>query len=165
MAIPFQMLLEKTHKNNPNWKPPVRLLAIDPGETTGWAIYDEGALTHLGHLNCKEHAYTEIRRLLEDRLPTQIVCEDYRVYANKTDAHTWSELFTPKLIGGICMWADTYCTPIHFQMAATVKPFCSPIRLREWGFWKESHRHAMDAVKHGAYFLLFHGRNDTGGKK
>jgi len=165
MAIPFNILLEKTHKNDPNWTPPVRLLCLDPGETLGWAVYDMGELRERGHIDCKYRPYAEVRGLLEEKLPTQLVCEDYRVYGNKTDAHTWSDLFTPKLIGGISMWADTHGIPIHYQMAATVKPFCSPLRLREWGFWKEAHRHAMDAVKHGAYYLLFHGRNHVGGKE
>lgn len=154
----FEELLKITRRNEPNWVPPKVLLALDPGETTGWAVFSEGHLVEEGQADTKTEMCGGIYHLLEAVQPTQIICEDYRVYAHKTDSHAWNALHTPQLIGATKMWCFINEVNIAFQMAATAKPFCTPQKLKEWGFWKEGMRHADDAIKHGAYFLLFHDR-------
>lgn len=40
------------------------------------------------------------------------------------------------------------------QGAGIVKTFCNDEKLKGWGFWKVGERHARDAIRHGAYFLI-----------
>lgn len=149
----FQQLL--LARRGPDWIPPHRLVGLDPGETTGVALALDGQLTYFDHIVTKENAFEEMASLLLHLQPTHIICEDYLVYGHKTDAHSWSALHTPKLIGGISMWAYLKSTPLYFQTAATAKPFCNPTKLADWGMWPSNRRHAADAIKHLLYFLLF----------
>lgn len=165
MKRDFKTLLACTRKLEPSWVPPTRLLAIDPGETIGWALFIEGELDSCGHLEpTPEYRYSTIRDLIDTERPTKVVCEDYRVYGHKLEAHTWSDLVTPKLIGAIAMYCDYRMIPIHYQMASTAKGFFSTQKLKDLGMWREAQKHAMDAVRHGGYYLLFNNRrihNDT----
>jgi len=43
----------------------------------------------------------------------------------------------------------------HTQNAQTGKGFCTDDKLRQWGLYIPGIRHAMDAVRHGAHFLIF----------
>jgi len=131
-------------------------LAIDPGETTGVAVFENGNLTARSQLKTKEYPEQAMLLFLDQVKPTQIVCENYMVYGHKTSAHSWSMLHTPKLIGAINMWCTIHDIPIHMQMAATAKPFCTNAKLKEWGLWAANMRHADDAIRHGCYYLIFH---------
>lgn len=96
--------------------------------------------------------------LFQQIKPTHVVCEDYRVYAEKAGAHIGKSLFTPKLIGKIDLLCNVDNIPVTYQMAATAKVFCTNDKLKEWGFYQESMRHSRDAIRHACYYILFNGR-------
>lgn len=154
----FKLLMRATRKGQPSWQPPTRLLALDPGETIGWALFVDGDFAQCGQKEAKETPAQSIQELFDELQPTQIVAEDYKVYAHKSDAHKWNSLFTPRLLGMIELLCHQRNLPLHLQMAGTVKQFCNAGKLVEWGFYKPGKRHADDAIKHGTYFLLFHDR-------
>lgn len=154
----FEELVIKTRKSQPNWIPPARLLALDPGETIGYALFIEGKLVDCGQEIAKECPAQAIMNVFDRVKPTQIIAEDYRVYGHKSDSHKWSSLFTPRLLGMIELLCYQREINLDYQMAATVKQFCSLARLKQWGMYESSRRHAMDAIKHGTYYLLFHDR-------
>ena len=154
----FQDLLAKSRKSDSTWQPPEKLLALDPGETIGWAVFEQGKFLECGQKESKNHPAKSIQELFQDVQPTMVVAEDYKVYAHKSDAHKWNDLFTPRLLGMIELLSDQYKIPLHLQMAGTVKQFCNAHKLMEWGFYKPGKRHADDAIKHATYFLLFHNR-------
>lgn len=154
----FAILMKATRKAQPDWKPPERLLSLDPGETIGWALFVDGEFTDCGQKEAKDLPTQAIEELFNDTQPTVVVAEDYKVYAHKADAHKWNDLFTPRLLGMIELLCFQKKLPLHTQMAGTVKQFCSAVRLAEWGFHKPGKRHADDAIKHGTYYLLFHDR-------
>lgn len=149
----FSELLRKVRGET--WQPPERLLALDPGETVGWARFDAGRFTASGQLLAKDEPARVVIELFDQIKPTVVVCEDYRVYAAKAKSHTWQPLFTPKLIGAINMLCEQREIPLYLQMASTAKCFCTDARLKQWGFYSRGSRHANDAARHGAYFLLF----------
>lgn len=145
-----------------NWTPPERLLAIDPGMTIGWALFKDGVLTKQGQIICKDNAPKGAIDLFNDTRPTQVICEDYKIYAHKADVHIGDSLFTPQLIGIIKLLCAQQEIPIKLQMAAVAKAFVTPERLKEWGLYAKGARHSLDAIKHGCHYLLFNGK---GGKK
>ncbi len=139
-----------------------RLLALDPGETTGWAWFDKGTLERAGQLTCVgSKGFLEVANNLCTFNPSIVICEDYRVYSHKSEQHIGSTLYTPRLIGAVeFICADAAVPkPVYLQMAGTAKGFCSDAKLKEWGFWSRGERHARDAIRHGCYWLLF-GKED-----
>ncbi len=157
--ISFEELLQKSRGDAqiPEWT-----LCLDPGETTGFAIFNKQHLVREGHLRTVEDGkilWYEIHDLISVTEPfDQIVCEDYRVYQHKLDRHSFSPVLTLRLIGGIDHLAWKNHIPIHYQMAAQAKGFVTDDKLKNWGFWKDGMKHARDAIRHGCYFLLFHKR-------
>lgn len=174
---------------------PERLLCLDPGETTGYALFENGYLKTYGQTETvilseekgakqgeKVIDWGALEELFCDQAPTYIVCENYRIYAHKLDRHSFSQVETLRLIGGIDMmchngwmerktpgdgWDDelwegdpcqliTYYqpVPIAYQMAVQAKGFITDERLKEWDFWKPGMRHSRDAIRHGLYFLI-----------
>ncbi|MBT9167368.1 MAG: hypothetical protein DDT19_00697 [Syntrophomonadaceae bacterium] len=150
--IEFQELLRKLR--GPDWaRLPTRLLVIDPGETTGIAIFDRGQIESVKQLTGAGPAMIQELNEFFRLWPTHVVVEDYKVYAHKTKEHTWSSLFTPKLIGAI----EALCTLQGLQpvmQMASCKRFVTNDKLRAWNMYVTG-PHARDAIRHGCYFLLF----------
>lgn len=153
---------ELLEAKNPN---PVRsLLCIDPGETTGWSHFAFGRLGEQGQLNSLDSPAHGLNELFCGRSngrtfepPSIIVAEDYRVYAHRLAQHTYSDLFTPRLIGMIESECERSNTPLVKQMAAQAKGFATDEKLREWNMWIKGQKHSRDSIRHGIYFLLFGG--------
>ena len=136
---------------------PKRLLALDPGETTGYAIFHEQELKEAGQQPTKDvgKAFLLIKRLVYDNKITDLVMEDYRIYAWKKESHTWASLHTPRLIGAIEGLCAEFEMQAHKQMAHTAKTFVNDNKLKAWDFWLPGSPHARDAIRHGCYFILF----------
>lgn len=137
--------------------PQVRLLCLDPGETTGVAVFDKGQLlgyrqAATGDLTMGTEAMNEL--ILLER-PQLIVMEDYKVYGWKVKQHSWASLHTPQLLGTITTLALLAGIPIERRMAQEPKTFCTDTKLEEWGLYKPGMRHARDAIRHGCYAYLF----------
>lgn len=81
---------------------PVKFLAIDPGTSNGVCLYD--ARYYLVSM-MTVHA-EDLDEFIEqfEQLDT-IICEDYKVYRHKANAHVFSDLQTPRAIGGI----ESFC--------------------------------------------------------
>ncbi len=144
---------------NKNYK---TLLCLDPGETTGWAVFHctikEVVLFKWGQVDTSDmlKGIQSIQYLLDGLDPHILVVEDYRVYGWKTEDHSWSKLHTPKFIGVIYAVAHTKGLVPVMQMAQFAKEFCTDDKLKRWGFYQKGQRHARDAVRHGCAYILFH---------
>lgn len=153
-----------------SYVPPGTLLCLDPGFTTGVAVFRNGILAPgiqvetIVSINGKNDIkWDNLLNLFKEVRPTRVVCENYRIYAHKLDQHTNSSVDTLRLIGGI----DMLCKlspiilgtnepiPIRYQMASEAKGFCTDDKLKRWGMWQKGMRHSRDAVRHGCYYLLF----------
>lgn len=156
----FQQFVTNVRRRTPNWAPPERLLALDPGETMGWAVFENFQVIAADQVRLKEDPFKPTIALFDQWMPTHVVMEDYKIYAWKATKHSWSELFTPKLLGTIELLCAQRELPIKKQMAQLAKGFCSDEKLLRWGIDPKGKKHARDAVRHGAYFILF----DKGGK-
>jgi hypothetical protein len=136
-------------------EPPETLVALDPGETTGYALFKHGILTDTREL--PTHRIDCSVDLINNVLTpnTMVVYENYKVYAWKADSHSWDNLHTPRLIG--CIQTLCYLKGLHThsQMAQQAKHFCTDTKLQSWGYYPKGLRHARDAIRHGCFFLLF----------
>jgi hypothetical protein len=93
--------------------------------------------------------------VLEAFLPTEVVMEDYRVYAHRVQQHMGSALLTPRLIGAIENMCITIGIPYHKQMAGEAKQFVTDVKLKSWGMYPAGLKHARDAIRHGCYYIIF----------
>lgn len=128
------------------------MLALDPGETTGWALF-------VGHRLVKAGEFKVTSSLLFDHLllhekPQQLVIENYKVYAHRAAQHIGSEVPTIQYIGMLKYLAAVYDIPLTLQMAFQAKKFVTDNRLVDLGLWHTS-KHARDAIRHGVYWILF----------
>ena len=87
------------------------ILALDPGETTGVAVWDPSAFAiYLLQLDTKEigrgfDAIAGIINFLASDRPSlaHVRYEDYRVYGHMTSQHAFNNLHTARVIGAICL--------------------------------------------------------------
>lgn len=134
------------------------ILALDPGETTGFAHFVGSELKCKGQIvgSTVYQSFNQIRHMVASVDPDFVVMEDYKVYSWKTKDHAWQSLFTPRLIGALeCLFEDVARQYVK-RMAQEAKGFCTDDKLKAWGLWIEGQRHARDAVRHAIYHLLFH---------
>jgi hypothetical protein len=141
-----------------------RLLALDPGETTGWAYFatSGGALAW----QCGQRktwpegvATKAIGELLEAFQPTFCVLESYHIYDWKSDDHKWSSVRTVQVIGSIWTHCHQRSIPGHQQSAQNAKGFWTDDKLKQFGVYKEGLKHGRDAMRHALHYLCFGGGN------
>jgi hypothetical protein len=145
----------------------VRVIGLDPGETTGACVFDGPNLVDARQLatGLMPQAAFEVWRYVHTWIydgilrscQEVVVIEDYRVYSWKTKDHAWAGLHTPRLIGAmeyICRYQMAE-TPLIKQSAQNAKGFCTDQKLKEWGLWIEGQRHSRDAIRHACFYLLF----------
>jgi len=167
----YKEVLDNIYKGDPS-RIPSRLLCLDPGETTGWAFFNQGELDQWGQIDTvnieKQAIWNDLEDLIHNCGPTQVVCEDYRVYAHKLERHSNSQVVTLRLIGGIDLLChqnyhiETYpkhaSIPLHYQMATMAKGFVTDDRLKAWDMWQSGMKHSRDAIRHGIYYLIITNR-------
>lgn len=151
-----------------DWKPTyLNYLALDPGETTGvakWFGEESFEGGHKDYILLEQwdtsdvvEGYKRLRTELEDNYYQHIRCEDYKVYANKAEAHSWGSNHTSQFIGTIKVAAHQHGIPLDFCMAMHAKAFVTDEKLKMWGLYSSTGamRHARDACRHLIYFLMF----------
>lgn len=172
------------------------VLSLDPGETTGWAVFDKKVLKACGQFpsasitQAWNHCVTLIMRhkfVVNDsalkccdsdsaahnntpwfppikaggRADFSMVIEDYRVYSFKANDHKFSSVYTVKVLAVYELLAAMYNIPVKLTLAHPAKKFVTDNKLRAWGFWQTGERHARDAIRHGAYYIV---QNSLGAK-
>lgn len=137
--------------------PQVRVLALDPGQTTGVAVIENGQLIDWLQLNTKDipTGIAALSELYSKVQPQYIISEAYKIYGWKKDSHAWSDLHTPQLIGVIKTLAQQRNIPHEERLAQEAKVFCTDTKLEEWGMYKPGMKHARDAIRHGCFSYLF----------
>lgn len=157
MSEIFKEFATKVHRSKDSiYYPPKKLISLDPGQTTGIAIFKDGILDYQDQLITKnlKQGFNVLKSILvgED---TMVVYEDYRVYGFKAESHSWSALHTPQLIGLIRTLCYLNNLRTFTQMASLAKGFCTDPKLKMWGLYAPGMKHARDAVRHGCFYLMF----------
>jgi hypothetical protein len=152
-----ELLTKQINSYKPDWKIPHILLAIDPGETTGYSFFFDGNLYTNGIFDWKDTAigFNNFIHILDLFNPNVVVCEDYRLYANRVNAQLGSQIPTIKIIGAIEMICSQNKIPLFKMMASQAKGFIKDDKLKEFGYYKKVNRHARDSIRVGCHWLLF----------
>lgn len=158
LSHPAWLEVLKAARPGIDWSQVGHVLCLDPGETTGWALFEDGWLESVGQEPTgTEPALTAdfVRRMHEEVDLRHIVYEEYRIRGNKAKQHVGSEVVTIQHIGVIRATADQLGIPATKQAAGLAKGFADDRKLRMWGLYNTGQRHANDAVRHGVYWHLF----------
>jgi hypothetical protein len=142
------------------------MIALDPGETTGVAIFNGDTTITVYQKETKEvgPSFVWFLDLLEGgpKFPNltmdvfaHIRCEDYRIYEWKSADHSWSQVHTLRWIGAIMAAAHWTSTPLSFCMAQHAKKFWTDEKLKHFGLYPTGLRHGKDALRHLLYYLLY----------
>lgn len=133
----------------------MRILAIDPGETSGIATYVDGVVKS-GQIRTSP----KMLDVVFDKIkPTNVVCEEYYLYDYKAMAQSWTKIRTLRYIGMIEYICAKLGIPLVMQTAQVGKSFVTNEKLVSWGFYKSGQPHAMDAVRHLCQYILFYRGN------
>ena len=152
--VDFSEFVTKVRKGT---NPPEVLIAVDPGETTGYAVFIDTRLDHYAQVSADDiwGAAKWLETFIKKYNPKVVVVEDYRVYSWRAKQHTWSDLFNPRLIGGREVLFGMHDVPLIKQQPQVAKGFCTDDKLKSWGFWMKGQPHVRDAIRHGCYYILF----------
>jgi len=135
-----------------------RVLAFDPGETTGWFCVDYDN----SFRNFRDNQYesfcgtvelwNDIPRMIQWRyLPDIIICERFGLYPGKAKALSHSALLPVEVIGVIKWVAQEQNTPVIIQPASLIKRVILTQAEQEIC---GSSPHIQDACKHALAFIL-----------
>lgn len=156
---------------------PFRILAFDPGGSTGWAYAAAQQLNTMeditfdcGHLGPEEH-HIELWNFLTSQVPLEgfdapleIVCESFE-FRQQTDPHKTKskvELISKEYIGIIKLFAARADLPLTFYTASAAKHLVpdkgpeSNVRLKQLGWYRPVTHwvHAMDATRHLLRYMV-----------
>lgn len=164
---PFNLFRQAANKQKKVIPYAGKILTLDPGETTGYSIWNSDPLNatmiKCGQLKTwpMQEAVKSFTDILQAEQPDLVVFERYNIYEWKTDSHSWSDVPTLRIIG--CL--ETLCIQlsinIYNQSAQQAKNFCDDEKLQAWNLWIKGQRHARDAIRHGVFFLMFGPINDS----
>lgn len=139
------------------------ILAIDPGNTTGWCLFRHGA-EYRGMRNIEKFGQiakpgvatvkmivksVEFRRLSGISIDHAVV-EDWRL--RPTHRPVESDIATVKLVGMFEYAFDEIGLSCSLQ-GSEAKAVITEARLKLWGYWlPHKERHARDAIRHALLF-------------
>lgn len=138
-----------------------RVIAFDPGGTTGWASYSalqmpDGSFFNerfdCGQLGPKEHHKELYDLLLMQRVSEYHVVSESFEFRNR--ARDGLVLISKEYIGVMKLFAAESEVPLVMQTAAMGKGFISDSKIMRAQLWHPGWRHAMDATRHLLYYLV-----------
>ena len=125
-----------------------KYLAIDPGESTGWATFNEsGDVIGFGTAKGREAVYSKLAEVEAE----VIIMEDYRLYPWKSKEQSWSPFETVRVIGAV-----EYHGYLHQARIVLQEPGIKAIGYKWAGLTKPKNHalsHETDAYVHGVYYL------------
>ena len=136
------------------------IIAMDPGKTSGWAMWDN----HGHHFESGEDDFYHMAqrlhvagKMMADKL--HIVTEAFLITVNtaKNTQATWS-----LELNGVAKYVSmAYCdAEATVQLQSAAKRFGSDDRLKSLGWHKPGKGHANDAARHLLLLLVNHGWTD-----
>ena len=120
----------------------MKILAFDPGETTGWAAVD---YIHATWGEFKE--LTRIITLINECSPDVVVVESFRLYPWMAKTLSWNSFRAVEMIGAIKLVCELQDIKVEMQSAAMMK-FPKHIIAKP----AKMSKHAYDAYCHAEIY-------------
>jgi hypothetical protein len=131
-----------------------KLLALDPGETTGYAVVELRPMlshTDLPRIFCSGtlSLWRGVEKLILEYAPAMIVYEKFLLYPWKAQQQSYSAMSAAQVVGAIQEIAERYEVPTLGQSAAIGRSVQLPAETK--GVIRN--RHAIDAYCHSVAYL------------
>lgn len=137
----------------------MRIMTFDPGESTGWCVYDTHSKFIDGGTLIKQH--TVVAEAIARYKPDVVVYESFKLYPGKAKSLSWNSFYPCEVIGVIKYICMENAIPMEEQ-APSVKKYAGGFRER----WVELQQrlkddgwpvteHVKDAYLHLEYYLRF----------
>lgn len=120
----------------------MRILAIDPGGTTGYAVLEDGKPTHMGQIDSSDI----LRWINSLTKPDVLILENYRV---RPGHKRWDETQPSQLIGAFKLKAAEWGIEPVMQEPA-IKPVGYGWMRAKFGITDKNHM--LDALAHSIYY-------------
>ena len=127
----------------------MRLLAIDPGHTTGIAYkdfsYDQKPTTYM------PVGFSACTRMISDLMlgfPDLVIVERFTINLATTKKSRGGSNEAIELIGVTRYFCEFYGSEMAQQSPADAKNFCSDEKLKRLGWYVPGPDHARDALRH-----------------
>ena len=133
----------------------MRVIALDPGVTTGYAIGEIVAGQMLVVTGQEKWVHSELYGFLEDNTPDTLISERFE-FRNR--ARSGLELFSRELIGVVHLYAQLVMAPPHepvMQMPSVIGGFFTDKQLKKDGLFTEARPHSNDACRHLLHWFMF----------
>lgn len=129
-------------------------LAFDPGDTTGWASFDdEGNVIEKGQLNLEE-LMDKCREWRSAPIKV-VIYEDFRIFRHKAQKFAGNKMVVSQTIGIILSMAREAGAKVVSQ-PSSIKPIAEKwTQVKPRGPHSQSHE--IDAYNHGKYYLIGEG--------
>jgi hypothetical protein len=130
-----------------------RVVALDPGGTTGYLIAYIGEPKRL-YFSYAQHAWREdeLYNALHKLRPDTIVCESFEY---RQGSRAGLDLTPAHLIGVIRLYATQCETQLIMQTAAEGKGFWKDNKLKGLNIYNRSFSHGRDALRHFLHNYMF----------
>lgn len=134
----------------------MRIVALDPGGTTGVAIKEEGAEWGFRQIGPEEH-HDSLWYLLMEVYPDILVVEHFEWrpnrHENKEYGDRYVELISREYEGIAKLWGLVHSRKVVIQTASQAKSFVKDENIKKLGLWKPGQKHAMDALRHALRYI------------
>ena len=134
-------------------KPPGLLLAIDPGKTTGWALFRDGVVANLGQVEGVDEFTLWLEDLIKEYGPINvIVVEAFVLFRGKAQQQIGSEFEVVQVIGICQSWALRNNVELVKQPSdiLTVAQIWSKMKMPK----DHSKSHYVAAYNHAFHYLV-----------
>ena len=138
---------------------PARVVAVDPGGTTGlasWTRYEDGREDVEGW---EEMTWADTMRWVHTVMSYRValdalVVEDFFLGNSTAKKSTKGPKQTIELIGMLRYLAFTKGVPFILQAPADSRSFSTPDKLKRLGWWEPGSDHVQSATKHLLLYLV-----------
>ena len=124
------------------------IVAVDPGEMTGWARSHEGSFAS-GEAPLSQVLHT-IHETIRQGFKVVIICEDFIITPETLKKTRQDSALNGR--GALWFMAEEYGSEFILQTAASAKSFSTDDKLKRVGWHTPGKPHANDAARH----LLVH---------
>lgn len=128
----------------------MRVLALDPGGTTGVAQYDSETGKFTSTQESERNHLVNLVRVQAHGVDV-VVCEDFRITMQTAKKSPQADAL--KIIGAVDWICWDVGIPFVLQTPGDAKRFATDDRLKKAGFWTPGRRHANDAARHLFLFM------------
>lgn len=129
-------------------------LAFDPGDTTGWAIWDQdGDFLYMGQIAMEDLPFWWERNITV--AVRVVIVEEYILFGKRAKQQTGSRMKASQAIGMIKAMASRGSAQV-IEQKSNIKPIA--IRMSQISMpGNHSESHQYDAYLHGYYYLVGQG--------